>query len=130
MNFKRIVLISLILCFLSLACVSASENQTSIENSNVNVIDVVDGDINEYGNDIFAGKNASDNQGAVSEGLLSSSNVYDKNAALGAAAGENASDGQDAVLGNLLSSSNVNDKLSASKVGTRDELKLLKMVQQ
>ena len=93
MNFKRIVLISLILCFLSLACVSASENQTSMENSNVdniNVIDVVGEEINECDNDIFAGKNVSDGRGVVS--------------------------------GELLSSSNVNDKLSASKVGTRDEL--------
>ena len=93
MNFKRIVLISLILCFLSLACVSASENQTSIENSNfdnINVIDVGGEEINEYDNDMFAGKNVSEGQGVVSVELLSSSNV--------------------------------NDKLSASKVGTRDEL--------
>lgn len=71
MNFKRIVLISLILCFLSVACVSASENQTSIESSNLNAVDVIDENINEYDNDMFAGKNASDNQGVVSEGLLS-----------------------------------------------------------
>ena len=55
MNFKRIVLISLILCFLSLACVSASENQTSIENSNLNAVGVVDEDINEYDNGVYAG---------------------------------------------------------------------------
>ena len=119
------VLISLILCFLSLACVSASENQTSIENSNfdnINVIDVGGEEINEYDNDMFAGKNVSEGQGVVSGNLLSSSNVDDKNTTLGVAVGENVSDGQDAVLGNLLSSSNVNDKLSASKVGTRDEL--------
>ena len=86
MNFKRIVLISLILCFLSLACVSASENQTSMENSNVdniNVIDVVGEEINECDNDIFAGKNVSDGRGVVSVELLSSSNVDDKNATVG-----------------------------------------------
>ena len=119
------VLISLILCFLSLACVSASENQTSIENSNfdnINVIDVGGEEINEYDNDMFAGKNVSEGQGVVSGNLLSSNDVGDKNTTLGVAVGENVSDGQDAVLGNLLSSSNVNDKLSASKVGTRDEL--------
>ena len=101
------VLISLILCFLSLACVSASENQTSIENSNfdnINVIDVGGEEINEYDNDMFAGKNVSEGQGVVSGNLLSSNDVGDKNTTLGVAVGENVSDGQDAVLGNLLSS--------------------------
>ena len=130
MNFKRIILISLILCFLSFSCVSASENQTSIENSNVNnikVIDVVDEDINEYDNDMFTGKNVSEGQGVVSGELLFSSNVNDKNATVNlvdspTVAGENGSDGSGVVFAELLSSSNVNDKLSASKVGTRDEL--------
>ena len=122
MNFKRIILISLILCFLSFACVSASENQTSIENSNLNAVVVVDEDINEYDNVMFAGKNASDDCGVVSGELLSSSNVDDKNTILCEAVGENASDGCGVVSGELLSSSNVNDKLSASKMGTRDEL--------
>ena len=122
MNFKRIILISLILCFLSVACVSASENQTSIENSNLNAVGVVDEDINEYDNVMFAGKNASDDCGVVSGELLSSSNVVDKNTTLGVVVGENGSAGRGIVSDNLLSISNSEDKLSASKVGTRDEL--------
>ena len=122
MNFKRIVLISLILCFLSLACVSASENQTSIENSNLNAVGVVDEDINEYDNGVYAGKNGSDGLSVVSGNLLSSSNVVDKNTTLGVVVGENGSAGRGIVSDNLLSISNSEDKLSASKVGTRDEL--------
>ena len=122
MNFKRIILISLILCFLSLACVSASENQTSIENSNLNAVGVVDEDINEYDNGVYAGKNGSDGLSVVSGNLLSSSNVVDKNTTLGVVVGENGSAGRGIVSDNLLSISNSEDKLSASKVGTRDEL--------
>ena len=132
MNFKKIILISLILCFLSVACVSASENQTSIEISDVNdvsVIDVDDVDINEYDNAMYdvAGRNASDGQIDASGNVISSSNVGDKNDTLdvvdnGVGAGENASDGQDVVFGDLLSGSNSDDKLSASKEGTRNEL--------
>ena len=40
MKFKRIILISLILCVLSMACVSASDNQTSADNLQINDINV------------------------------------------------------------------------------------------
>ena len=92
MNFKRIILISLILCFLSVACVSASETQTSMASSDVNDLNAIDGDINEYDNGFYE------------------------------VTGENGSDGQDVVFGDLLSGSNSDDKLSASKEGTRNEL--------
>ena len=38
MKLKRIILISLILCTLSMACVSASDNQTSADNLQINDI--------------------------------------------------------------------------------------------
>ena len=130
MNFKRIILISLILCFLSVACVSASENQTSIECSDVDNISAIGAayvDINEYNNSIcdVTGENGSDGHVDVSGNVLSSSNVDYRNATIGVmdkVAGENISDEQGVVSGDLLSRSNSVDKLSASKEGTRDEL--------
>ncbi|MEE1129318.1 MAG: right-handed parallel beta-helix repeat-containing protein, partial [Methanobrevibacter sp.] len=138
MNFKRVILISLILCFLSVACVSASETQTSMESSDfndLNAIDVADDDINEYDNGMYdvTGKRGSDGQVAVLENVLSSSNVDDKNATLdvadnGMGAGGNASDGQNCVSGDVLSSSNSDDMLSASNEGTRNDLNNLILV--
>ena len=130
MNFKRIILISLILCFLSVACVSASENQTSIECSDVDDISAIGAayvDINEYNNSIcdVTGENGSDGHVDVSGNVLSSSNVDYRNVTIGVmdkVAGENTSDEQCVVSGDLLSRSNSDDKLSASKEGTRDEL--------
>ena len=93
MKFKRIILISLILCVLSMACVSASDNQTSADNLQINDINanIIDEEINEYTNDInIMGENTSDNKSVVSDEVLSSSNS--------------------------------DDKLSAPKEGTRDEL--------
>lgn len=138
MNFKRVILISLILCFLSVACVSASETQTSMESSDfndLNAIDVADDDINEYDNGMYdvTGKRGSDGQVAVLENVLSSSNVDDKNATLdvadnGMGAGGNTSDGQNCVSGDVLSSSNSDDMLSASNEGTRNDLNNLILV--
>ena len=93
MKFKRIILISLILCVLSMACVSASDNQTSADNLQINDINanVINEEINEYTNDMN-----------IMEG--------------------NTSDNGSVISDNLLSSSNSDDKLSAPKEGTRDEL--------
>ena len=81
MKFKRIILISLILCVLSMACVSASDNQTSADNLQINDINanVINEEINEYTNDmnIMEG-NTSDNGSVISDNLLSSSNSDDK----------------------------------------------------
>ena len=93
MKFKRIILISLILCVLSIACVSASDNQTSADNLQINDINanVINDEINEYTND------TNDIKG-------------------------NTSDERSVVFDEVLSSSNSDDKLSAPKEGTRDEL--------
>ncbi len=93
MKFKRIILISLILCVLSIACVSASDNQTSADNLQINDINanVINNEINEYTND------TNDIKG-------------------------NTSDERSVVFDEVLSSSNSDDKLSAPKEGTRDEL--------
>ena len=49
MKFKRIILISLILCVLSMACVSASDSQTSADNFQITDINdnVIDEEIKE-----------------------------------------------------------------------------------
>jgi predicted outer membrane repeat protein len=104
------------------ACVSASENQTSIESSDindVNAIDAADEDINEYYDDMSgdAGENTSEGQITVSGNMLSSGNVDDRNATL-----DVADNGAGAVSGDLLSGSDADYMLSASKEGTRDEL--------
>ena len=54
MKFKRIILISLILCLLSMACVSASDNQTSADNLQINDINAntINEENNQYTNDI------------------------------------------------------------------------------
>ena len=93
MKFKRIILISLILCVLSMACVSASDNQTSADNLQINDINAntINEENNQYTNDINVIK-------------------------------ENTSEKESVISDNLLSSSNTNDKLSAPKEGTRDEL--------
>ena len=93
MKLKRIILISLILCILSMACVSASDNQTSTDNLQINDINanVIDEEINQHTNDMNVIK-------------------------------ENTSEKESIISDNLLSSSNTNDKLSAPKEGTRDEL--------
>ena len=96
MKFKRIILISLILCLLSMACVSASDNQTSADNLQINDINAntINEEINEHTNDINVIK-------------------------------ENTSEKESVISDNLLSSSNSDDKLSAPKEGTRDDLNKL-----
>ena len=96
MKFKRIILISLILCLLSMACVSASDNQTSADNLQINDINAntINEENNQYTNDINVIK-------------------------------ENTSEKESVISDNLLSSSNSDDKLSAPKEGTRDDLNKL-----